>query len=158
MEDRIYWIWLSEALGQGSPWGPMLVRRYGGAKAVFEGAADAMEADDEVKDETLSMIRGKLKNRSLDRAEEIAARKPYAVVLATGGTPVRPRSIQGIDRENVKLVAGLLIRLREEGTALLLSGHVAEQLRQICSHALLLEEGVMEGPVPMEAEDGEEGE
>ncbi len=34
-------------------------------------------------------------------AEEIAARKPYAVVLATGGTPVRPRSIQGIERENV---------------------------------------------------------
>ncbi len=74
MEDRLYWIWLSEALGQGSPWAPLLVRRYGGAKAIFEGAADAMEADDEVKDETLSMIREKLRNRSLERAEEIAAR------------------------------------------------------------------------------------
>ncbi len=74
MEDRIYWIWLSEALGQGSPWALLLVRRYGGAKAVYEGAADAMEADDEVKDETLSMIREKLQNRSLERAEEIAAR------------------------------------------------------------------------------------
>jgi len=34
-------------------------------------------------------------------AAEIAAMEPYAVVLATGGVPVRPRSIQGIEGENV---------------------------------------------------------
>ena len=34
-------------------------------------------------------------------AEEIAAAEPYAVILATGGIPVRPRSIPGIDGAQV---------------------------------------------------------
>ncbi len=34
-------------------------------------------------------------------AKEIAALDPYGVVVATGGEPIRPQSIQGIDRENV---------------------------------------------------------
>lgn len=34
-------------------------------------------------------------------AEEIANLKPWAVILATGGEPVRPRSIAGIGQENV---------------------------------------------------------
>ena len=66
----------------------------------------------------------------------------------------------GIDKENVRLVSDLLNRLCAEGMTMLLSGHVAEQLRKICSHALLLDKGVMTGPVPIEEvaeeEDGEE--
>lgn len=34
-------------------------------------------------------------------AKEIAAQKPYAVVVASGGVPVRPKSIPGIDLESV---------------------------------------------------------
>ena len=34
-------------------------------------------------------------------AQDIAAQKPFAVVLATGAVPVRPRSIAGLDRPNV---------------------------------------------------------
>ena len=34
-------------------------------------------------------------------ASDIAAMEPYAVVIATGGEPVRPKSIGGVDRENV---------------------------------------------------------
>ena len=34
-------------------------------------------------------------------AEEIAAQGPYAVILATGGAPVRPKSIPGIELEQV---------------------------------------------------------
>ena len=64
----------------------------------------------------------------------------------------------GIDRENVNIVSDLLNRLRDEGVAMLLSGHVAEQLRLICTHAILLEEGIMRGPVPIEEVAEEEGE
>ena len=64
----------------------------------------------------------------------------------------------GIDRENVKIVSDLLNRLRDEGVTMLLSGHVAEQLRKICTHALLLDQGVMTGPVPMEEAAKEEEE
>jgi len=34
-------------------------------------------------------------------AREIADREPWGVVVATGGEPLRPRSIEGLDRENV---------------------------------------------------------
>lgn len=34
-------------------------------------------------------------------AGEIAAMSPHAVIIATGGTPLRPRSIPGLDRKNV---------------------------------------------------------
>ena len=42
-------------------------------------------------------------------AAEIMDRKPYAVVCATGGTPLRPRSIPGIDREDVIAAPDLLL-------------------------------------------------
>ena len=42
-------------------------------------------------------------------AEEIKAKKPFAVVIATGGTPVRPRSIPGMDRDNVVAAPDLLL-------------------------------------------------
>ena len=56
------------------------------------------------------------------------------------------------------IVSNLLNRLKEEGVAMLLSGHVAEQLRKICTHALLLENGIMRGPVPIEEVAEEDGE
>lgn len=42
-------------------------------------------------------------------ADEIKAKEPYAVICATGGTPVRPRSIPGMDRENVIAAPDLLL-------------------------------------------------
>ena len=56
----------------------------------------------------------------------------------------------GMDAESVALASGLLNELRQEGTTLLLSGHVAEQLRLVCSQTLLLEDGSVRGPVPMD--------
>ena len=41
-------------------------------------------------------------------AEEILSLKPWAVVLATGGVPVRPRSIFGVDRDNVYLAPEII--------------------------------------------------
>ena len=87
----------------------------------------------------------------------------YALASALVNKPkllVLDEPLVGIDRENVKVVSDLLNRLCGEGMTMLLSGHVAEQLQKICSHALLLDKGVMTGPVPMEEvveeEDGEE--
>ncbi|MBR0374049.1 MAG: SDR family NAD(P)-dependent oxidoreductase [Mogibacterium sp.] len=42
-------------------------------------------------------------------ADEIQAKEPYAVITATGGIPVRPRSIPGTDRENVIAAPDLLL-------------------------------------------------
>lgn len=40
-------------------------------------------------------------------AQEIDKYKPYAVVVATGGTPIVPKSIPGIDGENVAIATNL---------------------------------------------------
>ncbi|MBE6827864.1 MAG: FAD-dependent oxidoreductase [Ruminococcaceae bacterium] len=42
-------------------------------------------------------------------AEEIAAMKPDAVIVATGGTPIKPRSIKGIDSDNVVTAPDVLL-------------------------------------------------
>ena len=42
-------------------------------------------------------------------AEMLCEMNPYAVVVATGGTPVRPRSIEGIDGENVFTAPEILL-------------------------------------------------
>jgi len=86
----------------------------------------------------------------------------YALASAMVQKPkllILDEPLVGIDRENVKIVSDLLNRLRQEGVSMLLSGHVAEQMRKICTHALLLEEGIMRGPVPIDEvaeDDGEE--
>ena len=46
-------------------------------------------------------------------ADMLAAEAPYAVLLATGGTPVRPRSIPGIDNENVFTAPQILLGEKE---------------------------------------------
>lgn len=43
-------------------------------------------------------------------ARELAAMKPDFVIVATGGTPVRPGSIPGIGRDNVHLAPEILLR------------------------------------------------
>ncbi len=42
-------------------------------------------------------------------AQMLAEKKPYAVLLATGGTPIKPRSIPGIDGENVVTAPQILL-------------------------------------------------
>ena len=42
-------------------------------------------------------------------AETVKAYKPYAVVVATGGVPLRPASIPGIDGENVVLATEIIM-------------------------------------------------
>lgn len=42
-------------------------------------------------------------------AEEITAMDPYAVFIATGGTPIRPGSIPGTDRDNVLLAPEVIL-------------------------------------------------
>ena len=74
MDERIYWVWLAEALGQGSLLAAPLLRRFETAEQIHAGAADGLEPDEEFRAETVSLIRSKLKNRSLARAEDIVSR------------------------------------------------------------------------------------
>ena len=43
-------------------------------------------------------------------AESVAALNPYAVVVAVGGVPVRPKSIPGLDRDNVCVAPEIIMK------------------------------------------------
>ena len=43
-------------------------------------------------------------------AESVAAMNPYAVIVAVGGVPVRPKSIPGLDRENVCVAPDIIMK------------------------------------------------
>lgn len=83
----------------------------------------------------------------------LGAEKRYSLACALVQSPrllILDEPLTGIDRENLGFLTETLLRLREEGTTLLISGQSAAELQTICSHALLLEEGVLRGPAPME--------
>ena len=87
------------------------------------------------------------------------AEKRYSLACALLPRPrllILDEPLTGIDRENFTFLSEQLLRLREEGTTLLISSPEAGPLRPICTHALLLENGSMGGPVPMEEAAGEE--
>lgn len=87
------------------------------------------------------------------RLLSLGAEKRYSLACALVQSPrllILDEPLTGIDRENRSFLTDQLIRLREEGVTLLISGQSAAELQTICSHALLLEEGVLRGTVPME--------
>ena len=87
------------------------------------------------------------------RLLSLGAEKRYSLACALMQKPrllILDEILTGIDRENLGFLTDQLIRLREEGVTLLVSGQSAGELQTICSCVLLLEEGVMTGPLPME--------
>jgi ABC-2 type transport system ATP-binding protein len=77
----------------------------------------------------------------------------YALAAALVNKPrllVLDEPLVKIDTEDLDTVCGLLNELREEGTTMLLSGRTAARLRLVCSRALLLKEGVLTGPMPID--------
>ncbi len=89
------------------------------------------------------------------------AEKRYSLACALMQSPrllILDELLTGIDEENLHFLTDQLIRLRETGMTIFITGPTAAPLRSICSHAFLLDKGVLTGPVPMEeVEDGENG-
>ena len=82
-------------------------------------------------------------------AKEIADMDPWAVIVATGGEPLRPRSIEGIDRENVFTAPQIIHREKVlENASVIVAGsgltglETAEILCQTGNHVTIVE---MEG-------------
>lgn len=71
-DERLYWIWLAESIGQGSKYASALISRFGSAKKIYETPADELDFGDDFSERAVSMLRGRLSNRSLERAENIA--------------------------------------------------------------------------------------
>lgn len=71
----------------------------------------------------------------------------YAIASTLVGKPellILDEPFNGLDDESTELVYSLFRELREKhGVTLLLSGHVAEQIQQVCTDTLLIKDGVM---------------
>ncbi len=70
----------------------------------------------------------------------------YSIASALVGKPellILDEPFNGLDDESVELVYKLFRELREQGVTLLLSGHVAEQIQQVCTETLYIKDGVL---------------
>lgn len=71
----------------------------------------------------------------------------YAIASTLVGKPellILDEPFNGLDDESTVLVYELFRELREKhGVTLLLSGHVAEQIQQVCTDTLIIKDGVM---------------
>ena len=77
----------------------------------------------------------------------------YAIAAALVNKPrllILDEPLTELHTDDLETVCSLLNELRDEGTALLLSGCDVKRLRLVCSQAMLLHEGVLTGPVPIE--------
>jgi ABC-2 type transport system ATP-binding protein len=82
------------------------------------------------------------------------AQARYALAAALAHKPrllILDEPLEELHTDDLETVYSLLRELREEGTTMLLSGRSPARLRHVCSQALLLEGGVLTGPVPMDA-------
>ena len=80
------------------------------------------------------------------------AEKRYSLACALLRRPrllILDEPLTGIDGENLRFLTEQLIRLREDGATILITGPEAGPLRPICSRALLLDKGIISGPMPM---------
>ena len=66
--DRLFWIWLSRRLGEGSKWYPILLERFGAPYDIFRADDEELAA---LMPEMSEKDRAKLCNKSLDEAYEI---------------------------------------------------------------------------------------
>jgi ABC-type multidrug transport system ATPase subunit len=90
----------------------------------------------------------------VDRTEKLqnlstGAEKRYSLACALMDRPrllVLDEPFTGVDRENGEFLTGLLTRLRDEGIALLITAPDPEPLGDICSRALVLEDGAVRLP------------
>lgn len=97
-DSRLYWIWLAEAMGQGSLAAADLITRFRAADKIYDGAVDDMEPDEEFSEERLAKIRSKIANKSLARAEEIVKRcEKLGITIITYGSELYPKFLKAIN-------------------------------------------------------------
>ncbi len=97
-DSRVYWIWLAEAMGQGSLAAADLITRFKAADKIFDGAVDEMEPDEEFSEERIAKIKSKIANRSLARAKEIIERcEKLGITIITYGSELYPKFLKAIN-------------------------------------------------------------
>ena len=114
-DERVYWIWLAEALGQGSMYAAPLIRQFGSPRALYEAGPDAVVSDAELRPEAVTAIRQKLRRSSLERAADILSRSEYrGISVLTPADPGYPDPLRTL--RDLPLVLYVLGTLPDFGT------------------------------------------
>lgn len=97
VDNRIYWIWLAQLLGQGSKLASRLINEYGSAQTVYETPAAALLEKNEFSETERSVIKKSLADKSLEQAqyimEECARLK---INIAIPDSPEYPKSLRAL--------------------------------------------------------------
>ncbi|MCR4905320.1 MAG: DNA-processing protein DprA [Clostridiales bacterium] len=114
-DERIYWIWLAEALGQGSMYAAPLLKQFGSPRKLEEAGPDAVMPDAELRPEAVTAIRAKLRRASLTVAEDILSRCEYrGITVLTPADPLYPDPLRTL--RDLPLVLYVLGKLPDFGT------------------------------------------
>ncbi|MBO6052438.1 MAG: DNA-processing protein DprA [Clostridia bacterium] len=114
-DERVYWIWLAEALGQGSMYAAPLLKQFGSPRALYEAEPDAVKPDTALKPEAVNAIRTKLRRGSLTLAEGILSRCDYrGITVLTPADPAYPDPLRSL--RDLPLVLYVLGKLPDFGT------------------------------------------
>ncbi len=114
-DERVYWIWLAEAIGQGSVYAAPLLKQFGSPRSLFEAGPDAVAPDAELRPEAVTSIRAKLRRSSLTVAGDILSRCEYrGITVLTPADPAYPDPLRTM--RDLPLVLYVLGRLPDFGT------------------------------------------
>ena len=114
-DERVFWICLAEALGQGSMYAAPLLKRFGTPRALLEAGPDALAPDAELRPESIAAIRAKLKRASLTVAEDILSRCEYrGITVLTPADPAYPDPLRTL--RDLPLALYVLGKLPDFGT------------------------------------------
>lgn len=70
-DNKIYWIWLAESLGQGSRLASKIVNLCGNAREVYEASSDELAEIEGFSENERVLLRKLLQNKDLDAAKKI---------------------------------------------------------------------------------------
>ncbi|MBR5366283.1 MAG: DNA-processing protein DprA [Clostridia bacterium] len=114
-DERVYWIWLAEALGQGSMYAAPLIKQFGSPRALYEAGPDAVTPDTALKPEAVTAIRTKIRRASLTVAEDILSRCDYrGITVLTPADSAYPDPLKSL--RDLPLVLYVLGNLPDFGT------------------------------------------
>ncbi len=105
-DERLYWIWLAEALGAGNRSFVPLIEKFGSARDLYETPPDELGLTEIFPERVAHSLENKLKVRELDRADEILSNcERYGITVVPYTSDLYPDVLRTIPDAPVLLYA-----------------------------------------------------
>lgn len=105
-DERLYWIWLAEALGAGNRSFVTLIEKFGTARDIYVTPLDELGLGELFPERTAHTLENKLRVRELDRADEILSNcERYGITIVPYTSSFYPDVLRTIPDAPVLLYA-----------------------------------------------------